>query len=531
MSNKSISQWTLLMWTWMSIHSRDSTETSTDHIYEPSVPSIHSRDRTETSTDSTSNYEPSVPSIHSRDRTETSTDSTSNYEPSVPSNLQIYQDRDCERLSSWPGIFSSWLSFIYMMSIHVGLIGDAWTIVFGIVARDPPRQIPIGTLWVLCMCLLYWILFLLVGYICHSTFPKLYAKTNIKMQGPISAVIQQLRRRKCTEPQDIYYGVQAILGRLGIQPVAREQLQQLHTIYKYLFLSLLRKTRTLNLLLCTSSPGVSQAPSWIPDWSRTDEYSWFNDRYLGLSVTDKIAWHTQYLPVLFYKYPTCSGPFRGRLSIRDDRELVLYGKVAGQVTWISQEFLVTGDVLDESDIAKHIHNVAILQDFGAQVRTWSPLRIRSRQELHPLLYMFYDKTNDFSLRPRIKLYVQSLRWFLLIIGFLGRPATDLLAKLRSNPRLLSYHITMCNNLAKKRRIFAQIAGEAFKGTYGNLPAGTQVGDPLVLIEDVSFPAILRANQDEGNCLIGFAEVGHVGVMTGAVWWSITKDGMDSFSLI
>ena len=211
-SNKSISQWALLMWTWMSIHSRDSTETSTDRIYEPSA----------------------------------------------PSNLQIYKDRDCERLSSWPGFFSLYLSLIYIMSIHVGLIGDAWSIVFGIITRDPPRQFPIGTLWVLCMCLLYWILFLLVGYICHSTFPKRYLKTDIKMQGPISAVIQQLRRRKCTEPRDIYHGVQAILDRLGIQPAAREQLQQLHTIYKYLFLSLLRKTRTLNLLLCISSPGVSQ---------------------------------------------------------------------------------------------------------------------------------------------------------------------------------------------------------------------------------------------------------------------------------
>ena len=235
--------------------------------------------------------------------------------------------------------------------------------------------------------------------------------------------------------------------------------------------------------------------------------------------------------MLFYKYPACSGPFSNRWSIRDDRELVLYGKVAGRVMWISQEFLVTGDVLDESDIAKHIHNVVILQDFVAQIYTWSPLRMRSRQELHPLLYMFYDKSNDFSLRPRIKLYVQSLRWILLIVGFLGRPATDLLAKLRSNPRLLSYHINMCNNLAKKRRIFARIFGEAFKGTYGNLPAGTQVGDYLALIEGVSFPAILRPNQDEGNCLIGFAEVGHVGVMTGAVWRRIAEDGVDSFSLI
>lgn len=228
-----------------------------------------------------------------------------------------------------------------------------------------------------------------------------------------------------------------------------------------------------------------------------------------MSRTDEIAYLSQPLRILLYKYPACSGPFRCRWSIRDDRELVLYGKRAGQVTWISQELLVTGGILDESDKAKHIHNVVILQDSITQIRTWSPLRIRSREELHPLLYMFYDKTNDFSLRPRIKPCVQCLRWILLIIGFLGRPATDLLAKLRSNPGLLSYHINMCNNLAKKRRIFAQIAGEAFKGTYGNLSAGTQVGDCLVLIEDVSFPAILRPNQDEGNCLIGFAEVGHV----------------------
>lgn len=126
--------------------------------------------------------------------------------------------------------------------------------------------------------------------------------------------------------------------------------------------------------------------------------------------------------------------------------------------------------------------------------------------------------------PRTKAWVQRLRWISLMRGFFGRPATDLLAKLRSNPRSLSYDINMCNNLAKKRRIFAQIAGLIFKGTYGNLPAGTQVGDSLVLIEDLSFPAILRPNQDEGNCLIGFAEVGHVGVMTGDVWRRLTKDG-------
>ena len=322
-SNKSLTQWTLLIWTWKSMHSRDS-----------------------------------------------------NYRTSLPSNTEIYKDRDCERLSSWPGVFSSLLGFIYILSTHCGLFGDVWVIVFGILTRDSPRQIPIGTLWVLCMCLLYWILFLLVWYICQSTFPIIYLfglKDSMKMQDPISAVIQQLRRRKCTEPRDKYYGVQAILGDLGIQPAAREQLQHLHTIYKFLFVSLLRKTGTLNLLLCTSSPGVSQAPSWIPDWSRTDEYSWFNDRYLGLSrktqsrglcQADRIAWqHNRSLPILFYKYPSCSGPFRHRWSIQDDRELVVYGKGAGQVTWISQELLVTGDVLDESDIAKHIHNVVILQDF------------------------------------------------------------------------------------------------------------------------------------------------------------------------
>ena len=115
-------------------------------------------------------------------------------------------------------------------------------------------------------------------------------------------------------------------------------------------------------------------------------------------------------------------------------------------------------------------------------------------------------------------------------GYHREPATDLLAKLRSFPSVLSYHINLCNNLAKNRRIFAQIAGVAFTGTYGNLPAGTQVGDALVLIEDVSFPAILRRNQDEGNRLIGFAEVGHVGVMTGSVWWS-TEDNLWQLSLI
>lgn len=209
-SNTSISKWTLLMWTWMSIHSRDSTETSTRRIYKSSV----------------------------------------------PLNLEIYKDRNCERLSSWPSLVSPWLSLFYIVCINVPLIMYVCFIALGILPKYP-RQIPIGTWWVFCMCLLYWILFLPVGYICQSTFPNVSIKKHIKMQDPINAVIQQLRKRKCTEPRDKYYGVQAILGRLGIQPAAPEQLQQLHTIYKYLFLSLLRETRTLNLLLCTSSPGVS----------------------------------------------------------------------------------------------------------------------------------------------------------------------------------------------------------------------------------------------------------------------------------
>ena len=265
-SNKTISQWALLMWTWKSVHSRDSTETSTDRINEPSV----------------------------------------------PSNTQIYQDRDCERLSSWPGLFSPCLSFLYIVAIHLGLFSEVGTIVFDSLTRDPPTQIPVGMLRLLYMCLLYWIFFFLVEYICQSSFPNFGWGANIEMQDPINAVIQQLQRRNCTEARDKYYGVQAILGRLGIQPAPREQLQQLHTIYKYLFLSLLRKTETLNLLLCTSSPGFSQAPSWIPDWSRTDEYSWFNDRYLGLPRTDSITWHVQPIPILFFKYPACSGGFNRR---------------------------------------------------------------------------------------------------------------------------------------------------------------------------------------------------------------------------
>lgn len=177
-----------------------------------------------------------------------------------------------------------------------------------------------------------------------------------------------MRGRNCTDPRDKYYGLHAVLDRFGIQLGTRESLYQIHDLYKDLFLCLLHKTKTLKVLLCAWSPSLLGAPSWVPDWSRNEEQSWLYNGYLSLSPIDLPEFASG--KHVISHYAACSVVSECAWSVRHDRELILFGKKAGRVTWKSQEFLETGDMFEESDMPTHIHNILILREFIA--RSYGP---------------------------------------------------------------------------------------------------------------------------------------------------------------
>lgn len=66
--------------------------------------------------------------------------------------------------------------------------------------------------------------------------------------------------------------------------------------------------------------------------------------------------------------------------------------------------------------------------------------------------------------------------------------------------------------------------------YGHCPQTTQVGDILVILKGVDFPAVLRKQDKSQYRLVGFAMVDDFKVMDGRVWAEMASEGVEEFEI-
>ena len=95
-------------------------------------------------------------------------------------------------------------------------------------------------------------------------------------RSPVENLINCLYLREASEPKDMAFGVWAVLQKKEAdRPLPTiSYTNDLKHIYWTLTTELIQRTHSLQLLYLAPSKGMSDAPSWVPDWSARNEHQW-----------------------------------------------------------------------------------------------------------------------------------------------------------------------------------------------------------------------------------------------------------------
>jgi hypothetical protein len=281
------------------------------------------------------------------------------------------------------------------------------------------------------------------------------------------AIIHEISARHATDPRDKSFGIQAISSRLGIQlsPVDYGITQE--DVHRELFVSLLRWTKSLGLILCSTASGKNYESSWVPDFSENVTDGWFHPAYLFQSA--------------IYNATPSSLPI---WTVRE-KKLILKGVFISSILKLSPPF----KEITEEVISSRYEN-SLLMDQLVILREYC-------YRHNPFLTKFTTQT-------------------------LGNPndSRRYLDQEIAVPNLYQWQPLM-NPLAKHGRLLfkTSIPGRMSAGT---CPNESQVGDLIVLASGISLPLVLRKWED-GYRFIGLAEVD--GMMKGELWKDVMEEDL------
>ncbi|KAF6816139.1 heterokaryon incompatibility [Colletotrichum plurivorum] len=92
---------------------------------------------------------------------------------------------------------------------------------------------------------------------------------------PLAGLVRALRERRATVAKDKAFALHGVLHGLNISHTKADYDMSLGEVYRRLFLDLLRfKPATINLLVDVGPASLPGVPSWVPDWSATQDRPW-----------------------------------------------------------------------------------------------------------------------------------------------------------------------------------------------------------------------------------------------------------------
>ncbi|KAI1208239.1 heterokaryon incompatibility protein-domain-containing protein [Annulohypoxylon truncatum] len=337
-----------------------------------------------------------------------------------------------------------------------------------------------------------------------------------------AALIREIWHRAATDPRDKSYGVHSILHELGVQVGDTTLGEQCNELYRELFVALLWWTRDPNILLCASGPKLVDQPSWVPDWHGGGK-AWFNSNYFGIDYIDMMQYRTASELNMLRSRGNAGTKLPGTYHVvQDDMVLSFRGMIIGSILWVSDSFGETSEKYSPAEDALHMSNIAVLQSFymsfdqRRQVPYGTPSGIMNRQHNTATQFRLFWTIQTMSLLPPSKTLER-------IKGKRSRAAPE-----------LSYFVRLCYELASNQRsLFKSSSVEPHRETnlYGHCPQSTEVGDVLVILEGVDFPAVLRKQNQHHYRLVGFAMVDDYEVMDGYIWNERATQNLGEFKII
>src|SRR5262249_17485493 len=98
----------------------------------------------------------------------------------------------------------------------------------------------------------------------------------------MAGVIQAIREREATDEKDRSFAVHGVLSRLNITLTKPKYENSRSRIYQDLLLDMIRWHPRMVCLIADAgiTTGFTDAPSWVPDWSKASDMAYFDADYI-----------------------------------------------------------------------------------------------------------------------------------------------------------------------------------------------------------------------------------------------------------
>ncbi|EWZ81143.1 hypothetical protein FOWG_14719 [Fusarium oxysporum f. sp. lycopersici MN25] len=314
---------------------------------------------------------------------------------------------------------------------------------------------------------------------------------DLTQQNHLVGLLQAMRDRKSTKPQDRVFAVEGVFQRLGIRQPTPDYNRPTGEIYRDAFISLIeRKPIFVNLLIdCGLSP--PNAPSWVPDWSTVAKRSWLPSSYL-YDFIEKARWSDDQLEVsasgntlsvkgaFLRATEFCTRPFE-KIELDDSgnptpsMQESLHNNIQVLSRWIIK---ITRHI-----ILNEVHEsipTAVFNTFNASSTSVSKIDPRQKDVFNT----FYN-----IIRRHGVCFEKEVE---TMCGITPTTHTAM-QEIAGDKTCLDYFIKICNRFAGKRGLFV-----SSDGAIGSGPVAMADGDTISIIKGVAVPMILRKQETDGQ---------------------------------
>ncbi|KAF2108152.1 heterokaryon incompatibility protein-domain-containing protein [Lophiotrema nucula] len=292
--------------------------------------------------------------------------------------------------------------------------------------------------------------------------PSAERRLNTKPVVP-NSILETLRIRKATNPKDMSFGLHSVLRQTSEKLLPTVDYKTATgTIYTRLALYLMEESESLHLLSLAAQAHLSDAPSWVPDFSQNLDP--VNDR--GNLPATQPEW---------------------RLDEDDPESLIVQGAIVDTILskWI---IMSTASTYHESEWAEHTANIRTIQQLIKGC--WSALGyitvanvflLSSSFDYRDLgAYLFFLWRTRHKNPSTVLSLLLSSAWFFTPSHFLGWTRYS---------QVLKVHIEFCNFVCSR---YALVQLEK---KLAILPHPVEMGDGIAIISGVPELLVVRRSGD------------------------------------
>ncbi|KAF5688073.1 heterokaryon incompatibility protein [Fusarium circinatum] len=301
----------------------------------------------------------------------------------------------------------------------------------------------------------------------------------LQPQNHLVALAQAIRDRDSKWPHDRVYAIDSVLRRLGALPPTPDYHKPLGEVYRDAFVSLMEWNPTLITLLVDCGSRLSDAPSWVPDWSQKNK-SWLPDSYIYHGVEKRPLTDQDFSPSVSGNMLSVKAASLGISCYC----LTLEKGEDGELT--SNEMTTNG---------KLVTNVQLMAEWALRIR--KDTLVSTLHESIPWTIMLtltgrsvprseVTSEQEDTFRRMFEIITQLGIEVDRVPGDTAAAATRALEAICQSEGCSKLFLDTCNQIAGRRGLLV-----SDNGLLGSGPVSMRKGDTIALIKCISVPMALR----------------------------------------